>query len=538
MFYQELRDIWGRLQAKKSQYSDYLEHVTIDGLRGIYDVSIELEYPVTVLAGPNGCGKSTFLFAMACAYQVPEAKLRDFKPSSLFPDLRSTQNDIPMDEKPVVSIEYYYKSNGKRFPMLWRRLTKNWNRSHKGQEKLKQPERDVFLRTLSSLSNPAEIRGVLFLGRKDKIVVENIDSSLIAMAARLLPNKYDKLVKVGTSKKDILFAYLDEVQHENPGEQVSLMTNPEPRHVSYSEFHMSAGERAMLRLSADISQLKNALILIDEIEASLHPGLQERLMLELQRLALRNNLQIVIATHSPVVINSVPVPGRVYLDRVDGKVQVLLQHRDIIAKALYGSTNEQLSILCEDETAEGILRGIFDYLNPKLNFRVDDINIGRDTSKDKFSEHIKALNKFNKIEDFIFVLDGDAREIERKLTKLSDELGRAINYYFLPGEEPPEAWIWNALAGDKESYSVILSCTPEQLSRFLDDTKRLYESAATKLSETIKNQLGSLADKLGLSTAVLARKVGEHEAKTQKGAMKGFVDEIKEAVNRWRELTE
>jgi len=456
----------------------------------------------------------------------------------MFPNLQTKQDDIPSDERQKATIDYYLKHAGNLFPMVWRRITKTWNISYKGQQISEHPERKVYLRTLANLSNPSEVRGFLTIGRREDVVVKDIDPSLISMATRLLPNKYDKLVKVGSGKKDLLFAYLDETKREDQSEQGHLIANSEPEQIHYSEFHMSAGERAMLRLSADISKLRNALILIDEIEASLHPGIQERLMLELQRLALRNDLQIVIANHSPVVINSVLVLGRVFLDRIDGEVRVLLRHRDVIQKTLYGSTNEQLSILCEDETAEGILRGIFDYLNPKLNLRVDDINIGRDTSKDKFPEHIEALNKFNKIEDFIFILDGDARGIEKKLTKLSDELGRVINYYFLPSEESPEAWIWDALSNDKAHYSEILGCTLEQLSQYLDDPDRLFESATTNLSETVKHKLENLAETLGRNTADLARKVGEQEAKLEQGSMRLFVEDMKEAVNRWRELTE
>lgn len=80
-------------------------------------------------------------------------------------------------------------------------------------------------------------------------------------------------------------------------------------HPSYSEFHMSAGERAILRLSRDISTLHDALILIDEIEAGLHPYTQQVLMLELQRLALRQDLQIIVTSHSPFILESVPSEG-------------------------------------------------------------------------------------------------------------------------------------------------------------------------------------------------------------------------------------
>ena len=39
--------------------------------------------------------------------------------------------------------------------------------------------------------------------------------------------------------------------------------------AAYSELHMAAGERAILRLSKEITQLDGALVLIDEVEAGL-----------------------------------------------------------------------------------------------------------------------------------------------------------------------------------------------------------------------------------------------------------------------------
>ncbi len=79
---------------------------------------------------------------------------------------------------------------------------------------------------------------------------------------------------------------------------------------------MAAGERAILRLSLEIAQLRDALVLIDEVEAGLHPWVQQLLMLQLQQLALRNDLQVIVTSHSPVVLDSVPGNGRIFLERV------------------------------------------------------------------------------------------------------------------------------------------------------------------------------------------------------------------------------
>jgi predicted ATP-binding protein involved in virulence len=42
---------------------------------------------------------------------------------------------------------------------------------------------------------------------------------------------------------------------------------------------MSSGERAILRISKDISGLHDALILIDEVDTGLHPYTQQQVML-------------------------------------------------------------------------------------------------------------------------------------------------------------------------------------------------------------------------------------------------------------------
>ena len=39
-------------------------------------------------------------------------------------------------------------------------------------------------------------------------------------------------------------------------------------------------------------------------------------MLQLQQLALRNDLQIIVTSHSPVILDAVPANGRIFLDQM------------------------------------------------------------------------------------------------------------------------------------------------------------------------------------------------------------------------------
>ena len=439
----QFRDVWERLRGKKPSIRDYLEGVHVEQLRGITDLTLQFPYPVMVIGGTQGTGKSTIIAALACAYKVPKAKIRDFVPSTFFPQLKlSPSGGLPSDAKQKVKITYSYISEGKRLEMTWAR-NESWSRSFAGRQNAKQPERHTYVRTLASLTNPSEVRGVLQLDRR-KPTSDDIDPAQIAMAARILPFRYKRLSRISAGARDILFAWRESAQ--------------EGKELSYSEFHMSGGERSCLRLSRDVSHLDNAIVLIDEVEAALHPYTQHVLMLELQRMALRQNIQFVVSTHSPAIFDTVPPEARVFLERGDDGVVVQTPYRDLLQKAFYGRSFDKLSILCEDEAAEAILRGVMDHLIPKIRIRQEDVEIGRDTGKNEFPSHVRAVAKFNELEDFIFVMDGDAAK--EKLEAESAAAPKRINALLLPGSSGPEAWCLEMLAEHEADYKKVWGLSP------------------------------------------------------------------------------
>ena len=204
-------------------------------------------------------------------------------------------------------MDFYYQTPEGISSMRWRRA-KEWSRSFFGRKNASQPERQVYLRTLSNLTNPSEVRGVLSMSRLKAEPEETpLTASQIEFAHQMLPFRYSEVVNLSNGNKNLLFA-------------------AQEGGATYSELHMAAGERALLRLSKEITQLDGALVLIDEVEAGLHPWVQQLLMLQLQQLALRNALQIILTSHSPVVLDSVPARGRIFLDRdeASGKIVVRL----------------------------------------------------------------------------------------------------------------------------------------------------------------------------------------------------------------------
>jgi predicted ATPase len=518
MLRRELRLTWDSLRAKKAHLEDFLEEIRIQNFRGIADLRIRFTYPVSVIAGENACGKTTILFALACAYKVPGTGPKDFVPSSMFPDFKSKDETIPSDKKSTASFEYYYTYKGTHYRMRWAR-GKGWNRSFLGLQKGEQPERAIYLRTLANLSNPSEVRSVLQLGHSSRSVSKSeITADNLTIAHRILPLEYRSLYSISDGFKDLLFA-----------------TRMDLEDCSYSEFHMSAGERAILRISKDISQLKNAFILIDELEAGMHPFTQQLIMLELQRLALRNDLQIVITTHSPAVLDCVPIEGRIFLERKNNSINVTPPYRDLIQKALYGRSLDKISILCEDKCSESIIRGVLESINPQIDLSPNDIQIACNVGQDEFAQYIRALGKFKRLEEFIFILDGDSHTKEPQIRQASFDVNQVIRLLFLPENEIPENWVWNKLRGNNE-YHQFFGVLTDRFNQEIDHIESVFSGSTNTPREIAKQRLFSLCTSFQKDLYDICRFVSRQECEKPHSPMFIFAEDLKQSIINWRDM--
>ena len=513
MIEERLEKLWQQLQGKKPHLPHFLSQVWIDGLRGIRDLRVVFDYPVSVIAGGNASGKSTVLFAAACAYKVPEAGPRDFAPSTLFPDYRPKLGKRA-DSRPKTSIDFQYSTPDGPQAMRWRR-SRTWGRSFFGRKGARQPQRPVYLRTLSNLSNPSEVRSVLGMSQLRVAPVEAPLTALqVDFAQHMLPFRYAQVVRLSSGAKNLLFA------QQNDG-------------AAYSELHMAAGERAVLRLAREVAHLRDALVLVDEVETGLHPWVQKVLMLQLQQLALLNNLQVLVTTHSPVVLDCVPEHGRIFLERGDdGLVAVAPPYRDLVQDALYGQSGATLNLLCEDDAAEGVLRGIFDELLPRHRVQRESVRVGRDTGASEFPMHATAFRKFGQIENFIFVLDGDKRD-SPIAAKVRAQAQRDVPVLYLPGETP-ELWVWQRLRTHTADYAAALGIAPAALAERMNRLDAVFDSASDTPSAIAKLKLRDLGEALERDVPEVCRVVGARETSQPDSDIQPLARDLETALLNWR----
>ena len=543
-------EVWDALRADSAQASDSLDNVRIRNLRGIRELEVRFRYPVSVVVGANGCGKSTLLFACACAYDAPLGGGPDLGPADLFPDFAGGRDRLT-DAATETELGFWGTAEGERFSTMWKRQGGSWGCLGSSGSGVPDPERHVYLRTLATLTSRSSEAREWLRPRSGRLPFETkpfkaemVPPSVLVLAHRVLPWEYRRVVVASKEGQDLPFgeiklAEIGDHKRFQPKEGRDLLfaeLKGDPP-AKYSEFHMSSGERAILRISKDLSPLDRALVLIDEIEAGLHPHAQQLLMLELQRLALRRKLQVVVATHSPVVLASVPPEGRIVLERDErtGEVAVGPPYRDIFQKALYGQSRDQLSILCEDAVAEGVIRGILDVLSVRMDLRNDDFVIGRNTGRDEFPGHVRTLGKFDKLWDFVIVLDGDSRDKASPIAQAAQEFSHPLEPLFLPGDGPPEAWIWRRLERAPEDYASLLGMTASAMRARHREIEQLFEGRVRNRADSAKGALEAFCNALDRMVPDVARLVGRREAERGGGdGMAAFVGQLKEQIEAWR----
>lgn len=168
-----------------------------------------------------------------------------------------------------------------------------------------------------------------------------------------------------------------------------------------------------------------------------------------------------------------------------------------------------------------------------MGLRHDDFSIGRNTGRDEFINHIHTLGKISKLNDFLLVLDGDSRDYETKLQGAANQYGHLLQPLFLPGEDAPELWVWQALREQPEQYAQALGLSAENLGRRMGEIDQLTEGSL-KTRASAKSTLPMLATELNRLPEDIARIAGRVEADRNQGAMARFRLELQEQINKWR----
>lgn len=147
-----------------------------------------------------------------------------------------------------------------------------------------------------------------------------------------------------------------------------------------SQFHQGAGEDSTLDLFRTLQGIPdNSLLLIDEVEASLHPRAQRRLVRFLLWLARQRRIQIVLSTHSPYVLQELPQEARLLLlTGPQGLSVVYGVSPEFAMSRLDDEVHPDAHVFVEDREAEILVREILASSEETANLlrRIHTIPVG------------------------------------------------------------------------------------------------------------------------------------------------------------------
>lgn len=325
----EINTIRGQFQS--GLWPQFLQMVQIDGLRGWSGQSVDFNFPVVAIVGENGSGKSTLLKVAACAY-ADRGNDRRYYPSTFF-------IETVWDRIQDVKIEYRVRRGPNVETYKISKQTKRWRVPKNA------PERDVFILDISrTLPLDASV-GYAKIARMAASEIESLDIS----------DDYRTRLSyvLGREYKNARFATSD----VDANRQVGLL---EREWGELSQFHQGAGEDATLDLFRTLQGLPEySLLLIDEVEASLHPRAQRRLTKFLLWLSRQRRIQVILTTHSPYVLQELPQEARILLlPGPQGLSIVTAISTEFAMSRLDDEVHPELNIFVEDREAEVLLREI------------------------------------------------------------------------------------------------------------------------------------------------------------------------------------
>lgn len=276
-------------------WPQFLQSVRISGLRGWNGQEVRFHFPVVVVAGENGSGKSTVLKVAAAAYSHPQDRNLSFYPDTFFPD-------TAWDVISGVSLQYRVRLGDDEIDYALRKPTRRW----RGFDK--RPKRHVILQ---DISRTLPLDATVGYARIAKRAAEGPTQTTFDETFRMY---YSSIMGRPYSKLRLSSSTIDSTKPVGVVEWGN----------QYSEFHQGAGEDAtldLMRVLIDVQ--KYSLIVIDEIEASLHPRAQRRLIHFLLWLARTKELQIILSSHSSFILEELPDEARIVLIRHQSDIQVL-----------------------------------------------------------------------------------------------------------------------------------------------------------------------------------------------------------------------
>ena len=377
-----------------------LIHVT--RFRHISDLSLEFSHPVTAIAGANRSGKTSLLLLLACSHE--KFSRPDATSSNRGVRDHGWNDVLSFTSHETVNADYQYEMKWRRakdpFEGVGKRLhtSRAWSglgkkSSDKARINAKIRQREVRLIDLERLL-PARAFSDSLLRKANVADTAALNEEIVQAFAYIFDSQVTSIAQAGLhlNRRCFLIKRADAV---------------------YSSYNAASGEEAVIYLLKDlIESPRESLILIEEIEAGIHPSVLRKVIDIVHVVAWAHKKQVIFTTHSPTALSAVHTNSRRFIEAANGKwrctsgvsMQAASSKMDSVAHPL-------VQLYCEDNLAQFLVtRQLVELsaIEPHVQRLVNVIPSGTiDQVKNDYTRHKRNFSHLRVKLGYCGVFDGD-----------------------------------------------------------------------------------------------------------------------------------
>lgn len=422
-----------KIAGRYTKYIDYIRYPKYKNLQK--DSAITFDFPITVLVGKNGSGKSSILKSL---YGCIEGKnISDFWFSTHIDPIqegRGENRNCFIYNYPSAGVEAQYEvlvQRGRRKgkPDYWEtskpviKYGMLRNAGNKNYRKAKLVANLVYIDFHSVISAFDKYKYFLgadsiiktnkYLRTKSKELKQIFDNKAILRKGKF--NAVQNTIPIDLSRDEITeikkilgknYTIATVVEHRlfKLWGQSILFKNNE---LAYSEAFAGSGETAVITLVKKImSANNNSIILLDEPETCLHPGAQKMLFEFLLNQCIAKGHQIIISTHSKEFVKNLPNNAiKVFNELPNNNIEIINECSYSSAFFYIGEDIEnKKTIIVEDKLSKEIIRAVAYNMGDAI---LNQINIQFPSGGSKeIKKNIAWYTKLDENNKYI-IFDGD-----------------------------------------------------------------------------------------------------------------------------------
>ena len=341
-----------RIMFEKGIIKNRLSQIKVHSFRKFAtDSEINFSFPLTVIVGKNGSGKTTIMKAikLLSGKEIPQAEFFE----------------TVIDDGGLNNANISYTLDGEQFQ--YKRIRQNeWGREGNIPDNFNV----TYIQTKTMVGaidksflydnigkNTSRIQKVEYVIKQSKKIMQNPRSNSERKQRHFISESAVNDINY-ILQEDIKTIEVIRHKYYSGTWGTSIIFNDGKQ---YSEYNSGSGEFVIASMVDKIQSVPSGgLLLLDEPEVSLHPGAQKRLICYILEMIKKKKIQVIITTHSTSIVENLPKEAIKCFRRIENDI-IVIEENVIYKNAfleLEADIVEKKYILVEDNLAKTIIQKI------------------------------------------------------------------------------------------------------------------------------------------------------------------------------------